>query len=263
MRLYLELFKRSFQRTLTYRAATLAGLLTNLFFGLLRAAVMVALYSARPEVGGLSLAAAITFTGITQAIISFLGLFGSYEVMTSVYSGDISADLLKPYHYFSSWLARDFGRAASNLLLRGLPLVLAYALIFRITFPAGAAQWLALAVTLLLAWAVCFSWRFLVNLTAFWSPDARGIGRFAFSLALFLSGFFMPLRFFPDWFVALCNLTPFPAMVNTVIEVFLGVVSGPALIQALLTQAIWLVILVALAHGVMRAGVRRLVIQGG
>ncbi len=263
MRLYLELFKRSFQRMLAYRAATFAGLLTNLFFGLLRAAVMTALYSARPEVAGISLQSAITFTGISQAIISFLSLFGSYEVMTSVYGGDISADLLKPYRYFSSWMARDLGRAAVNILLRGLPLTLAYALLFRITFPAGPAQWLALIVALMLAWAVCFSWRFLVNLAAFWTPEARGIGRFAFSLALFLSGFLMPLRFFPAWFTALCNLTPFPAMVNTVIEIYLGVVSGPALAQALLVQVVWLVILIAAAHLVMRAGVRRLVIQGG
>ena len=263
MRLFVELFKLSFQRTLTYRAATLAGLLTNLFFGLLRAAVMVALYGARGDVAGISLSAAITFTGISQAIIAFLNLFGSYEVMTLVNTGDIGSDLLKPYSFFGFWMARDFGRAISNLLLRGFTLVLAYALIFRITFPNSLGQWLALALALLLSWAVSFAWRFLVNLAAFWSPEARGIGRFAFSVALFLSGFFMPLRFMPDWFVTLCNLTPFPAMVNTVIEVYLGVLTGPALILALLAQAMWIVILVVVCHLVMRAGVRRLVIQGG
>lgn len=263
MRLYIELFKRAFQRTLTYRAATVAGLLTNFFFGLLRAAVMVALYGARLDVSGISLQAAITFTGVSQATIAFLNLFGSYEVMESVNSGDIAADLLKPYSYFGMWMARDFGRAVSNLVLRGLVLMVGYAVIFRITAPANLVQWLALLLALILAWAVSFAWRFLVNLAAFWSPEARGFGRLAFGLAMFLSGFLMPLRFFPDWFISLCNLTPFPAMVNTVIEVYLGVVSGPALVQALLVQAIWLVILIVVAQIVMRAGVRRLVIQGG
>jgi ABC-2 type transport system permease protein len=102
-----------------------------------------------------------------------------------------------------------------------------------------------------------------VNLAAFWSTEARGIARFAFGLALFLSGFVMPLRFFPDWFVTLCNLTPFPAMVNTVVEVYLGVLSGAALVQALAIQAVWFCVLAGLAHLLMRAGVRRLVIQGG
>lgn len=263
MRLFLELFKLAFQRTLTYRVATLAGLLTNLFFGLLRAAVMTALYGARPEVAGISLPAAITFTGISQAVIAFLNLFGWMEVMNSINSGEVASDLLKPFNYFFAWMARDFGRALSNLLLRGVPLMIGYALLFDITLPHSAEQWAVLVVTLLLSWAVSFSWAFLVNLAAFWSPDARGIGRFAFGASLFLSGFLMPLRFFPDWFVALCNLTPFPAMLNTFIEVYLGILSGPALVQALLTQVMWLVILIAAAHLVMRAGVRKLVIQGG
>jgi ABC-2 type transport system permease protein len=263
MRLFVELFKLSFQRTLTYRAATLAGLATNLFFGMLRASVIVALYGARTEAAGLSLNAAITFTGVSQAIIAFLALFSWYEVMNAVQSGEIGSDLLRPFSYFTFWLARDLGRALSHLLLRGVPLMIFYALAFRITFPTSAAQWLAVALALLLAWAVSFGWRFLINLAAFWSPEAKGIGRFAFGAAMFLSGFLMPLRFFPDWFVALCNLTPFPAMVNTLIEVYLGVLQGPALAQALLSQLLWVVILFALCGWVMRRGVRRLVIQGG
>jgi ABC-2 type transport system permease protein len=73
----------------------------------------------------------------------------------------------------------------------------------------------------------------------------------------------MPLRFFPEWFVRLCNLTPFPSMVNTVIEVYLGVLTGPELARALLGQVLWIAILLALCALVLRAGVRQLVIQGG
>ncbi len=263
MRLYLELVKLAFQRTLTYRAAALAGLATNLFFGLLRAAVMVALYGARTDVSGISLQGAITFTGISQAIIAFLSLFSWFEVMSEIRTGDIGTELLRPFSFFGFWMARDAGRALSNLLLRGFTMVAAYALLFHITYPTSATQWAALVVTLALAWAVGFAWRFLVNLAAFWSTEARGIARFAFAMSMFLSGFVMPLRFFPDWFITLCNLTPFPAMVNTVIEVYLGVLQGPALAQALLLQAMWFVILFGLAQLALRAGVRRLVIQGG
>jgi ABC-2 type transport system permease protein len=78
-----------------------------------------------------------------------------------------------------------------------------------------------------------------------------------------LSGFYMPLRFFPDWFVTLTHFTPFPAMVNTIVEVYLGILTGPALLVALLGQGMWLIILVAAGQLVLRAGVRRLVIQGG
>ena len=263
MRLFWELTKLSFQRQLTYRWANLAGLVTNVFFGLLRAAVMVALYGGHDEVVGISVQAAITYTGLGQAIIAYLSIFGWYEVMNSIYSGEIASDLLKPMNYFTFWLAQDLGRAIASFLVRGLIIMVIYALVFEITLPQSGVQWLALGVALILSWLVSFSWRFLINLTAFWTPDARGVGRFGFMLIWFLSGFLMPLRFFPDWFISLANLTPFPAMVNTVVEVYLGVLTGPALWQALLDQLLWVIILVGTSQLVLRAGVRQLVIQGG
>ena len=263
MRLFWELVKISLQRQLSYRAAALAGLATNFFFGMLRAAVLTALYGTRQEVAGISLEGAVTFTGLTQAVIAFLSLFSWYEVMYSVYSGDISSDLLKPMNFYGFWLAKDLGRAIAGLLMRGVPMMLAYALLFGITLPRDIVQWLALGLALALSWLTSFSWHFLLNLTAFWTPNALGIGRFGFSLTWFLSGFLMPLRLFPEWFVRLCYLTPFPHMVNTIVEVYLGVVSGPALVEALLGQLLWVLILVGAGQLVLRAGMRQLVIQGG
>jgi len=106
MRLFWKLARQSFRLQLTYRAANLAGLATNFFFGLLRAAVLVALYDARPSVDGISLQAAITYTGLSQATIACLAFFRWEEVMNSVYSGDIASDLLKPIDYFFFWLAQ-------------------------------------------------------------------------------------------------------------------------------------------------------------
>jgi ABC-2 type transport system permease protein len=263
MRLYWELTKRSLQQQITYRAATLAGLLTNFFFGLLRAAVLIALYNNRPEVAGMSLAGAITYTGLAQAVIAFLSLFGWYDLIQSVHTGQVGSELLKPMNFFGFWLARDLGRAVVNLVFRGLPIMLFYALFFRISLPVGVGGWLAFILALFLGWLVSFSWRYLVNLAAFWVPNAGGIARLAYTLSWFMSGFLMPLRFFPEWFQRLCYLTPFPQAINTVIEVYLGLVQGPELLNALLGQALWAIGLVLIGELALQAGVRRLVIQGG
>ena len=263
MRLYWELVKLSVQRALTYRTANVAGMITNLFFGFLRVSVMMALYGARTEVQGITLQAAITFTGLSQVILSFLWLFGWWDLMKTVNSGDVATDLLRPFDVFRFWMAQEVGRSLVNVVLRGVPIMVAYALFFELATPATAEQWLAFALALAFAFVISFAWRFLVNLSAFWTPNAVGVGRFAFTLSMFLSGFFMPLRFFPDWFVTMCNLTPFPAMVNTPMEVYLGVLRGPELLAALAWQVVWCVILVGVCYAVLRAGVRRLVIQGG
>ena len=169
MRLFWELSKLAFQRQLTYRAATLAGLTTNFFFGMLRASVLIALFHGGSEIAGMTITDAITFTGLTQGTIAILSLFSWFEVMNSVYTGAVSSDLLKSMNFFSFWLAQDTGRAFASMLLRG------YAVFFDITIPQSLPQWLAFFLVLVLAWLISFSWRFLVNLAAFWTPNALGI----------------------------------------------------------------------------------------
>jgi ABC-2 type transport system permease protein len=258
-----EVTKLAIQRQITYRAATIAGLVTNFFFGLIRAAILIALFGTSQEVAGLTIQGAITYTGLTQAVIGYLSFFGWYEVMDSVYSGEIASALLKPMNYFSYWLAQDLGRALVNILLRGLTIMGLFALVFDLAIPSQSSQWLAVFVTIILGWLVSFSWRFLVNLAAFWTPNARGVGRFAFGLSWVLSGFIMPLRLFPEWFIKLCNLTPFPSMINTVVEIYLGILDSQAMMKALLIQSFWVILLVVASHFVLQAGTRRLVIQGG
>ncbi len=263
MRVYWEIAKRALSRQLTYRTATLAGLATNFYFGLLRAAVMAALYGARAQVDGISLQAAITYTGLAQSLIAVISLLGWFEVMRSINKGEISSDLLRPIGYFKFWLAQDLGKAAAQLALRGIPLMLGYALFFDILLPQTLWHWLAVFLALGLAVLLSFSWRFLVNLVGFWVTDATSIGRVVYIFSWFLSGFLMPLRFFPDWFVRLCYLTPFPHTINTIVEIYLGVLTPGQMLRALLLQLAWFVGLTLACSWVLRRGIRHLVIQGG
>lgn len=263
MRLFLRVLKLSILEQATYRTSLIAGLVTNFFFGLFRAALIVALYAGQAEVNGLSLPGALTYVAIGQAMIAFLNLFGSYEVMATVYSGSIASDLVRPMPLFSLWMARDLGHALVNLVVRGILLVLLFALFYPLILPSNPAIWLWTVISLALGWLVSYAWRFLVNLSAFWTPDARGIARGAFTFSQLLSGFIIPLRLYPDWFARICHYTPFPAMFNTGVEVYLGLVSGPALWSALAGQLIWFLVLAFACRLALRTGVRKLVIQGG
>lgn len=48
------------------------------------------------------------------------------------------------------------------------------------TYPASLGRVVALIVAMFLSWMIGFSWYFLINLAAFWTPYAAGIGRFEF-----------------------------------------------------------------------------------
>jgi ABC-2 type transport system permease protein len=263
MAFFWQLIKLSSKQQMAYRMALWAGLVTNLFFGVLRAVLLIALYGDQAQVNGLTLADALTYVGLTQSMIAYLTLFGSMDLMNTIYSGAIGTDLLKPVPYFLYWMGRDFGRSLVNLVGRGVIFMLLFSLFYPVRLPGRLEEWLVLSLSLLLAWLVSFAWRYVVNLAAFWTPDARGILRIAFALSQFLSGFIMPLRLLPDWFSTLTQYTPFPAMVNTTVEVYLGMLQGERLWAALGLQLVWFVALAGLAQWVYQAGVRRLVIQGG
>ena len=263
IRLYWEVMKCSFKRYMAYRAAAIAGLATNFFFGLLRVSILLALFGERQEVAGYTVAGIITYTGLTQAVIAYLSLFGWYDLMDSVRSGEIGTDLLKPMHFMAFWMMQDLGRALVNMLLRGVTIMFLYALVFELTYPTSIGHWGALVVTMFLSWLISFGFRFLINLAAFWSPDASGIGRFFFTLSWFLSGFLMPLALYPDWLNEMARWTPFPYMLNTVVEIYLGIAQGADLAVALLLQLVWALCLLICGQLILRRAIRPLVIQGG
>lgn len=263
VRLYWEVAKRSFQRQLAYRTANLAGLVTNAFFGYVRAAVLVAFLQGRGEVAGYDAQAAMTYSWVTQALIMVVALWGWWEIETTIRTGDVVSDLSKPFSYLAFWLARDYGRAAYYLLFRALPILLVGQLTFGLRWPSSPLSWAAFALSLVLAVTVSFGWRFLLNVSAFWTADARGIGYLMMAVLLFLGGFAVPVHFFPPWLRDLALALPFVSITQIPADIFLERVGGPALAATLLQQALWAAAMLGAARALLALAMRRVVTQGG
>jgi ABC-2 type transport system permease protein len=263
LKLFWRLVWVSLKQQTTYRAAMLAGLATNLFFGLLRLALLKGLYQDQGVVNNLTLSGSITYIAISQASIAFLFIFGTTDLMKSVASGDVAADLLKPVRLFTMWMAKDLGRALVNLVTRGIFFMLIFQFFSPLVWPQKFSQWILFFISILLGWLVSYAWRFLVNLAAFWTPDAIGVGRAAFAVSQLFSGFMLPLQLFPKGVQQVFQLTPFPSIINTPVEIWLGLTRGADIWLALGLQVFWLAALTWLCQVTVRAGVRRLVIQGG
>lgn len=258
--LYVALFRLGFRRQFAYLQAALWGLITNLFFGVLRIAVLLALFGSKSQVAGWTTQDAVTFAALTQAFLAAFSLFGWYDFMRTVHRGEVATDLLRPPNLLAFWAAQDAGRAVGQFLLRGLPLLALFALFWGIKMPAD----LPLTIlSLVLAWACGFAFRFLVNCAAFWSADAVGIGRFAWAVLGLGSGLLMPLAFFPDWFRWVLTYTPFPAMMNSTVEIWLGQKAGVAAWEVLGMQLWWTLLLWAFTAWVLARGLKKLEVAGG
>ena len=263
MRLYWEVARRAYQRQLAYRTANLAGLITNAVFGYLRAAVMLALYATEQTIGGYDRRDAITYLWVTQACVMVIALWGWYEIEQTIRTGDVVSDLAKPFSYLGYWLARDYGRALYFLLFRGGAILLVGQLSFGLRWPSSPWTYLAFALSLTVGVAISFALRFLMNLTAFWTTDARGMILSGGALITFLSGFLIPLGFFPDWARTALALLPFAGIVQFPTDVFLERLTGPALLGALAIQLGWAAALLLVCQLAVGAATRRVLVQGG
>ncbi|MGH8885811.1 MAG: ABC transporter permease [Egibacteraceae bacterium] len=263
MRLYWEVARRGYRRYAAYPAATWAGLFTNVVFGFMRGSVLLALFRQRHQIGGYDAADAMSYTWLTQALLMTVYLWGWKELALRIRSGDIAVDLSRPLDVQLGGLAFDLGRACYHALFRGIPPLLVGVLVFDLTVPSRPLVWLAFLASVALAVAVSYAFRFGYNLPAFWLADYRGVASLATLTATLLSGFVVPVALFPEWLAAVAHATPFPAMAQTPIDVFVGAVRGPAVLTALAAQAGWLVALLLLGRALFAAGTRRLVVQGG
>lgn len=261
---YPALVAAGFRRWSTYRAATAAGALTNSVFGAIKAAVLVGtVSSAGAPVAGYDPAQAATFAWITQAFLAPVSVFADDELARRVRSGDIAVDLARPVDpQLAAW-ATDLGRAAFTLLPRGIPPLLLGALLTGLAVPASPLPYLLGVVSLAAGVSVSFAARWIVNLTAFWLTEVRGVLLLYTVLATTLTGLSIPVAWFPPWMSGLAHATPFPSMLQAPVDVVLGRVAGVDAVRLLAVQLAWLAALLVVGRSLLAVGARRLVVQGG
>ncbi|MFI0369977.1 ABC transporter permease [Actinomadura sp. 1N219] len=250
------------RRHTAYPLGSATEAVTNTVFGFMRAYVLIALWQARPSLGGYDEIDAVTFCFITQALIGPVQIFGGMDLTERIRNGDVAIDLHRPAGLQGWWLADDLGRAAGSLLLRAGPPLLAGALVFPFRPPAPA-NLAAFAAALVLAVTVSFGLRYLVAMGMFWLHDDRGLSAVTLVMSLFFSGMILPLVVFPGALGAAARALPWAAMIQVPADVFLGRYGGAGLVGALAFQAGWAAVLLGLGALVTRAARRKLVVHGG
>ncbi|MFP3967979.1 ABC-2 family transporter protein [Actinomadura fulvescens] len=252
----------AFRRYTAYPLSSLAEAVTNTVFAFMRAYVLIALWQARPALGGYDVTDAVTFCFLTQAMIGPVQVFRGLELSDRVRSGDVAIDLYRPVGLQGWWLADDLGRATAELLLRsGLPVV-AGTLVFTLR-PAGPWALAAFALALPLAILVSFAIRYLVALAVFWLHDDRGLQAISLVMSLFFSGMILPLVVFPGWLGDIARVLPWAALIQVPADIYLGKRTGSGLVAALGFQVAWAAALLAAGALLTLAARRKLVIHGG
>lgn len=264
MRAYLEFGKKSFQRAMTYRAATLAGVATNFFFGMVRVMVFTAFYESavrRPE---MPLWQAISYVWLVQVLLAIsFSAFANSPFVEDIRTGAVAVQLIRPVDFQACWFANDIARILQTVLMRGAPIAFFATLFFGMRPPASGECALLFLASALMAMAVAVAISQVVGAAAFWTLDATGPINMAATLSLFFSGMLVPLALWPAWLRGIAAWMPFPSLMDTPLCIYLGRYAGAAAVRQIGVQALWAVLLLAAARGLIARGFRKLEVQGG
>jgi ABC-2 type transport system permease protein len=263
MSVYLAVAVKSFQKHLTYRAANLAGILTNSFFGAVYVSVYIALFQNRTTIGGLDVRDAVTYVVLTQALLMAMSAFGNHELSEALIRGSIANDLSRPVDFYWYWAAIDLGRAVYYLIFRGLPTFAIGLLLFRARLPATLADAAGFLLCAFSGMTTSYVFRFIPNCLAFWATDARGINYLISTVILFCAGFIVPLNFFPPALRDILLLLPFSSLANVPVNVYLGKLNGAEFAVALAMQSVWIIAMITAGRLVLARVITRLTVHGG
>ena len=264
MHAYLHFGVRSFRRAITYRAATLAGMATNFFFGLVRAMIFAAFYEAAVAPPDMPVEQAVSYVWLVQAILG-LGFwpFFSDPFIADIRTGAVAMQLLRPVDYQGCWFAHSVARLLQMTLMRGVPIG---ALAMALGFLAPPPSWesaglfvLSLGAGMVLAVALAQ----VTGAIAFWTLDATGPSGLMSVLTMFLSGMLVPIALWPAWLAEVAHFSPFPGLTDTPLSIYLGRYPGPEALGAIGLQWLWAAAMLLVARGLISRGFSRLEIQGG
>jgi ABC-2 type transport system permease protein len=259
---YWELARAGFRRESRYRLAAFAGLFTNVVFGFIKAAILFAAVDSG-KLTGYTTASISAYVWVSQGLLGAIQLSGLAEVGERIRTGEVAVDFIRPVDIQGAHLAADLGRATFSLIPRGIPSVLVGALTVGLAMPVSVLPYLLGALSILLGVTISFLGRFSVNLTGFWIVETRGVRTMYMVVSTFLAGLFVPVGLFPPWLAAIANSTPFPSILQGPVDVVTGRVTGLAAVAVVGRQCFWVASTCLVGRLLVRAGRRKLEIQGG
>jgi ABC-2 type transport system permease protein len=263
VRSYLALLSAQFRTLLQYRAAALAGLFTQAFFGMVIIMVYEGFYSSSTTTPPLTYAQVVTYTWLGQATLGLIPWNVDPEIRSLIRSGGVAFELLRPLDLYKLWFTRCLARRSAPTLLRALPmLALAYGSMGLQLPPTWACGLLWLAANL---GALFLSAAFttLLSTSLIWTVSGEGTNHLLICLIILCSGLQIPLPFYPAWLIPLLDLLPFRGLYDVPARLYLGHIPSSQALGVLAHQLLWTLALVALGRWVLARGLRRLEVQGG
>jgi len=262
-----------------YRHAFLIGLQSNLvyrwnfavrgFFSLFHLAVVFILWGAAfagtRSIGGFDLRQTLTYFVTMLVLQFFVSAFNEdYQISEEIRNGLINQFLLKPINYF---LYRFSIFVSARLVSGGLvfvPLLVALPFIHgAMTFPLEPWRFALGLPALVFSALIQFTIAYCFGMLTFWFLEIQGFVILSMAVEAVLGGQIFPLDLTSPNFFAASMLLPYPYQMYFPAAIFTGRFGFTESIWCLGIEACWTALLILIAQGLWRRGLRRHTAVGG
>ncbi len=268
---YAALLSARYRMLLQYRAAALAGAVTQVFWGFVRIMILLAFYRSSGTEAPMAFPDVVTYVWLGQALLALLPWNHDADLERQIRDGGVAFELLRPLDLYTFWAMRTLAMRVAATSLRALPIVVlagvAMPLLgleaWRLAPPASplAAALFVLAMSVAIALGCAIT--MLVHVSLLWTISGDGMARIMPTLVTVFSGMVIPLPLFPDWARPVLELLPFRALVDVPFRIYSGdIPAGEAGLPLALGMA-WVLVFVAAGRVLLARGQRMLVVQGG
>lgn len=267
----IAIFKMRFGLILNYRAAAIAGLFTQLFFGFVIVMIYYAFYESSGTLSDsgdlpMTITQTVTYLWLAQGLLGLLPWNGDREIHGLIRNGDYAYELVRPIDMYNHWLYRILAQRIAATSLRSIPLFTIALLLMpemlQMKGPESGAAFLMFIVTMLAAIILGGTISNIITISVLFTIG-DGIERLLPAVVTIFSGMVIPLAFFPDWMQPVLNFLPFSGLVDSPYKFYLGVYGSNELVGILLHQVLWTVFLMLIGRWMLQKASRRVVVQGG
>lgn len=267
MKAYASIWRLRFMNGMQYRAAAIAGMATQLFFGFVFIMIFAAFYSNSSSPMPISLQDLITYVWLQQVFLSFIMLwFRDQELFDLITSGNIAYELIRPMELYPHWYSKLLAQRAANAALRCFPILAVIFVIpepYRMSTPPSLPAFILFIVTLALGLFVIVSISMLIYISVFWTMSPIGSILMVSVAGEFLAGMIIPVPLMPLWLQKITYWLPFRWTTDFPFRVYSGHIPETEALWGIGVQLAWLFILVAAGRLLMGKALRAVVVQGG
>lgn len=267
MRAYYSLFKMRLLKGLQYRAAAIAGVSTQFFWGFMYIMIFEAFYGSTQAAQPISFRELIQVLWLQQSLLVFIMLwFRDNELFSLITSGNIAYELCRPADLYSFWYAKLIAQRLSGAALRCFPILVVACLLpypYNFTAPPNFQSFAIFIVTLILGLILIVAISMLIYISVFYTMNPMGSLLIFGVFGEFFSGLIIPVPLMPELLKKLVYLLPFRYASDLPFRVYAGNIGVKEGVISIFIQLLWILILVSVGKLWMRSALKRVVVQGG